>query len=396
MQTTNCRVLILKVAAPRVGNDVLRLAGKLEWLEVMRGLAACWVLLHHANQSVAVFIGPVRTVDLIGRNGYLGVDFFFLLSGFIIAYSSNRLIATGRGLAKYAQARLTRIYVPYLPVGIAVLVIYLLFPQISQTGRTPGILTSITLIPTASPTALAVAWTLVHEMIFYCIFSLYFLSRRALGIGLVLWTASICVAFLLAPPQDRGGFGYFLSPVNLCFLLGIGIYYMTRNGIYNIVGITFGLLGIGLVVLCAAQSDPNRVLSTAGFSGLIVWATSEQARTRYPGRFWLFLGAASYSIYLVHLPVESLSVRVIDRFASITPTFAFFIVSTLALAAGCVYHYFYERQMLKFVRRRLEKRTETVDSGLTERIGYDGNLRPTGRASLPADANAAQQSRIEQ
>ena len=93
---------------------------KLEWLEAMRGLAALWVVLHHAGLSVDHFVGSTGSQPWIDR-GVLGVDFFFVLSGFIIAFASQRLAERGGGVKEYLTARLIRIYVPYLPIGIAML-----------------------------------------------------------------------------------------------------------------------------------------------------------------------------------------------------------------------------------------------------------------------------------
>lgn len=69
---------------------------KLEWLEAMRGLAALWVVFHHAGQSVDHFVGGTGGQPWIDR-GFLGVDFFFVLSGFIIAFASQRLAERGGG-----------------------------------------------------------------------------------------------------------------------------------------------------------------------------------------------------------------------------------------------------------------------------------------------------------
>jgi exopolysaccharide production protein ExoZ len=117
-------------------------------------------------------------------NRYLGVDFFFVLSGFITTFSSHRLVESRKGASEYFWARLVRIYVPYLPVRIAMYVLYVLFPGTSEGDR-PSLSVLTTLTPLPSKPALSVAWTLVHEMIFYMIFSLWFVSLR------LFWTVMV-------------------------------------------------------------------------------------------------------------------------------------------------------------------------------------------------------------
>ena len=317
----------------------------------MRALAACWVLVHHAGQSINAFVGPLGAGNAVIANGYLGVDFFFVLSGFIIAFSSNRLLETGRGFGDYARARLIRIYVPYLPIGIAMLLLYLLLPDLSAADRAPGVLTSLTLLPTASPPALSVAWTLIHELLFYALFSLIFVSRRLLWLLLAAWAALISYQMLDGQPL-HSGLKYVLSPLNLCFLLGVVVYYLTRNGVTTAVAAVGGVVGILALVLEAGQAHPERWLLALGFAGFIVCALSSRAQRWSPGGGVLFVGAASYSIYLVHNPLLSVAVRVLKRFIpGVTPWPAFLLISSAALLAGLAYYYFYERHGLALARR---------------------------------------------
>lgn len=342
---------------------------RLEWLEAMRAAAACWVLLHHANQSVTAFVGPLGFDETIFLNGYLGVDFFFVLSGFIIAYSTNRLLQTGRGFADYAKARSIRIYIPYLPIGIAMLVLYQILPGLSAGERSPGILTSLTLLPTASPTALSVAWTLVHEMLFYALFSLIFLSKRILWTVLALWAVLIAIQFWVGQPFGREGWGYVLSPVNLCFLLGVAVYYLTRTGVATGVAVASALVGFAVVAFEATRVTPDRWLIALGFAGLIICASSAWAQKQSPGRVALLLGAASYSIYLVHNPFLSVAVRALRKvMPGISPLPAFLLMALAALAAGLAYYYFYERHGLKLAKKYSSKRAVLTSNAQLEVI----------------------------
>lgn len=319
----------------------------------MRALAACWVLVHHANQSVGAFIGPLPlgSSSAVIANGYLGVDFFFVLSGFIIAFSSQRLLETGRGFGDYARARLIRIYVPYLPIGIGILLLYLLFPGLSAADRSPGLLTSLTLLPTDKPPALSVAWTLIHEMLFYALYSLIFISRRLLWVLLTAWAGLISYYAEDGQPLQPL-LRYVLSPLNLCFLLGVVVYHLTHKGVTTLVAVAGGVGGILILALEAGQIAPERWLLALGFSGFIVCALSTWAQQFSPGQSVLFLGAASYSIYLVHNPSLSAATRVTKRFLpSIDPLAAFVLISASALLAGVAYYYFYERHGLRLIRR---------------------------------------------
>lgn len=316
----------------------------------MRAVAACWVLVFHASNSVDAFIAPWAQDSALIANGYLGVDFFFVLSGFIIAYSSNRLLETGRGVGDYARAWLIRIYVPYLPIGVTMLVLYQLLPGVSEADRSTSMLTSLTLLPAANPPALSVAWTLVHEMVFYALFSLIFISRRLLWLVLAAWAGLIAYQFTSGQTVDSG-WEYLLSPLNLCFLLGVLVFYATRRGVASPVALLGGAAGTILVTLEAGRDEPDRFLMAFAFAGFIVFAMSHWAQHWAPGKTMLFIGAASYSIYLIHHPALSVFVRLARHvLPGLAPATAFLLISSLALMAGLAYYYFYERHALAFAR----------------------------------------------
>jgi len=111
------------------GDCVSRTIGS---LQAGRGLAALAVVLHHAGLAGHDFGGPFVGYDLF-LPGYLGVDYFFVLSGFIIYHST---VGVGRTPADYLSARFRRVYLPYWPVGLTIALLYVLLPTLSQ--RTTG------------------------------------------------------------------------------------------------------------------------------------------------------------------------------------------------------------------------------------------------------------------
>ena len=158
-------------------------------LQVFRGLAAFAVVSHHAVVSTDAFVGIVPySINSILVKGYLGVDFFFVLSGFIIMYTHMNDNQTNSSLLRYILKRVTRIYPPYLPISITLIAFYKLMPELSASGgREYSLMSSFLLIPSDLPPALPVAWTLIHEMIFYTFFLLFFISPRVLFFGLMAW-----------------------------------------------------------------------------------------------------------------------------------------------------------------------------------------------------------------
>ena len=155
-------------------------------------------------------------------------------------------------------------------------------------------------------------------------------------------------------PLEREVWGYFLSPLNLCFLLGVALYYMSRNGVPK--RIALACLGLGSVALATqvAQDAPLRWLVALGFSALIVFAVSMIAQHFRPARWLIWAGAASYAIYLVHNPAQSLAVRLVSKaLPIITPGIAFLLVASLSLLAGLAYHLCYERQALRLAKGML-------------------------------------------
>lgn len=199
-------------------------------LQVFRGLAAAAVVAHHAALSTDAFVATMpeawmRVFDL----GAFGVDFFFVLSGFIIMHAHLDEAGRPERMGAYLFKRLTRIFPAYWPIGLALVGLYAALPSMSASGgREFSYLSSLLLLPSDKPPALSVAWTLVHELMFYAVFLQWFVSRRVFWAGLLVWVTCIAVAY--GSGFDAGWQRYPLGSLNIEFMLGMFAALLYRQG----------------------------------------------------------------------------------------------------------------------------------------------------------------------
>ena len=336
-------------------------AGKLEWLELMRGMAALWVVMHHAVLAVNDFIAPLGLGAQWARNGYLGVDFFFVLSGFIISHSSAALKGRGGGLLAYTQSRFIRVYFPYWPIGLGMLALYALFPSLSACSRETGFITSVFLLPSGEPPALSVAWTLVHEVMFYAVFGVFFYARRAGQLIMVTWLAGILWAWLISADVNNSAMGYLLSPLNVYFFVGMLVYRLSRQYVVSdVAALAFFMTGGALVIAQALSETPNRAVLGIGCAFMIL-AVQSRLFTKIPVHAsGLMLGAASYAIYLIHNPSVSAIIRAADAWHLGAWT-SWLIAVIVGTTAGIVYNLVLERRLLSLGRKILLKSGKSND-----------------------------------
>jgi peptidoglycan/LPS O-acetylase OafA/YrhL len=327
-------------------------------LQVFRGLAALAVVAHHAVLSTEAFVGTLpAAVSSLLTFGLLGVDFFFVLSGFIIMFAHMDDDRTQAAVKRYAFKRLTRIFPAYWPVGLGMIALYAAMPGLSAGGgRDYSLTSSVLLVPANAAPALSVAWTLVHELMFYGVFLLFFISRRWLVGGLLAWAILIVWANQSFVPT--GWLRYPLSLLNIEFMFGVGAAWLVRSRAFDGKGPAIAMVGsviacVALWLMAPEKSAYLRLLLALGLALFIVgFAVREQAATvRWPALL-LVLGNASYSIYLVHNPLLSITQRVAGLMSLAWPA-AMVWGLLLSVLAGWVYFRLIERPALRFFQSRL-------------------------------------------
>lgn len=263
-------------------------------LQLLRDLAAIAVVIFH--------FGLMPPTSLPFTAGAAGVDLFFVLSGFIIAYSSSR------GTRHFLARRLLRI-VPAYWIATILAALFAL-QDMAWRDASDWLIQSLFYLPgpQGRPALIFVAWTLVYELAFYGVYWLALLAgtRRAPVVAM----AGLPVIALVDVPGLPGPWPLFLE-----FAIGIGIYLLTdRSRITRRLNAGVGMLiagtGLALLPVLARLTGYNpddyqslgRVLTWGFPAGCIVLGAivAERSDLAVRSRAVLMLGAASYAIYLLH------------------------------------------------------------------------------------------------
>lgn len=335
-------------------------------LQIFRGIAALMVVYHHQWNAFSHFFSyENELLEFLAAIGKYGVDFFFVLSGFIITYTNFHRGGEIREIQPYLLNRMVRIYIPYLPIGMAMLMLYNLFESVSAADREVSWLTSLTLIPHGVP-ALSVAWTLVFEMMFYVLFILWFISKRAFNCFVIFWMLLILdknyFHFLIDVNHGSPIWSYFLSFYNLAFILGHVIaraYVVFPKPAEGLLWVGFG--GAFLVLYIKwidlpLFSHAYNLLMFICFGLMIRGSLNINVRQIRTIGFLLGIGNAPYSIYLIHNPVISFLVRIFPRFEMLMLDVLVFVSGfIICCLAGIFYSKIFEGFLLKKAKGSIGK-----------------------------------------
>ncbi len=349
-------------------------AGRLPSLEIGRGLAALAVVMFHANAGSRLVGGPdlhwMRALEH-------GVDFFFVLSGFIIFAAHADDIGKRGQILPYLLKRGIRLF-PLLwlvVIGYAALRILA-----GDTVDPMTLLRSLLPWPTLEDGAPVVVWTLRHEWLFYAVFALL-IWRPATGWPvLFLWVAGslLQIALVLAGAQGFSGSAAMIFSsytIDFAFGLALGLAFRHRNFRSRWLALYCGIGLLCMVLWLEESLDLNRHGVSDYLSlGALIWTPVLGAAfaiivfgllcvDRYiSSRNWLIsLGSASYAIYLVHTPVNAVLLRGADFLPAtlVQQGFLYPLLIGGGVGAGFALHYGFERPVSAWLKRRLLPRRTT-------------------------------------
>ena len=341
-------------------------------LDGLRGLAALVVVVWHT--------GATRLIP----GGYLAVDLFFVLSGFVLAYAFGER----RGWAAFMGARLKRLYPLYIAGALLGAVIFLRWvPFDARYAETVGAAAFMLPTPVAwgtyRPYPLDTpAWSLLFELLVNGVWFalLPWLSARALGAIIALSGALLALVIAANGGVQVGDAGAWFLPLGFTratfsFFAGVACFRVWKTHPANWAPPAW-LLGTTLLVpimlpLPRAIVDPLAVFVV--FPLLIYLGAGTALVGRAAGACDL-AGRASYAVYTLHAPLLSLgSVALV----ALLPTFghrAYLIAVIgvpLMLVVGVLADRFYDTP-LRSARFPTSRRTVVMDSAVDRASTGDG------------------------
>lgn len=296
--------------------------------------------------------------------GYLGVDFFFALSGFIILFAHRQDIGQPRQLIPFALKRFIRIYPFYWFFSAVVLIGAAASRGINRPPQnTADVFSVISLVRvTDFEPAVRAAWTLFHEVFFYALFAVAIWRRRVGMVMFVLWALVIVAAPMVVDTANLGAFmDMLVAPVNIGFFAGMAAFVIFGR-LSKRMALAALLAGVGLFSIWLRhdwQADEQvaakaclGVCFTLILSGAVAL---EKAGTSFNFPLLLLIGDASFILYLTHENVQSMCLKLMERLAPgfLTPAVIYAAILLLCVLLAVALYTHIEQRTLNVLKRLL-------------------------------------------
>ena len=375
--------------------------GTIQSLQILRFLAALIVVLDHcqfAGSTLANRAG--MTFEFPSVHGRLGVDIFFVISGFIMVYISSGRDEWCMRPGAFAIDRISRIVPIYYIATAAWIVLFLAAGYLNShhfdaRWSLREYLLSALFIPYLDPATrlpqpvLPQGWTLDYEMFFYALFAFAITFKRARGMiclfflffSLVIagqiWNVVTNNAFVLTTLKDGPGGNYFVvprfwfHPIILEFLTGAALALLRERMFAADMLVNFRYTTVVLIALIAAYTaaynaavisgpalDALRALTAIGAVSVCVLTKDTTPRSVLRD-LSVECGNASYSLYLSHSHILFIMISIWKRVGVAGAGVSSFLAISAAMCviASVLLHRAVEKPLSQYVRGLMRGRT---------------------------------------
>jgi peptidoglycan/LPS O-acetylase OafA/YrhL len=298
---------------------------RLAALTGVRALAALWVVLFHYQTHLETLLPVTVHLHRLIDAGYLGVDLFFVLSGFILAYNYGSRLGSGftaGGYVRFLQLRVARVYPVHLFTLNVVLVLYLLATaaELHVRGgpsRYSGIsyiwnLTMTHAWWTDLQTWNRPAWSISAEWLAYLLFPFMALafvrwrSRLVSAAGAIASYALLMLAFQMVFADNPGTMHEPLVRILTEFVAGCCLYkiYIETPRLHAAGSLSLAVAAVIVIAPFLVETSHHRGYVIAPLFGLLVLTLAYDSgplASLLSTRAAIFWGEASYALYMTHV-----------------------------------------------------------------------------------------------
>ena len=342
-------------------------ARRIAGLDVLRGLAALAVMLHHHGEYYDQLYRGRTPLSVNLHAGHFGVELFFIISGFVILMTVERR----RSVREFAMSRFTRLMPTFVAVLVLTSIVLSFWPMPPLQSPTPRqFLANLTMAAELMGESYVDLpyWTLTYELIFYIFMALVLAFGR---LGSIEWLGLIAIAIGLAflalidIKLHRRTSILLLVGYSNFFLIGICLYRIHAQQARPITWVTL-LIAIAVAALGGGErafyaSGALYFTLALGFTVLVWFMTSTHGRA-FAWRPLVSLGRISYPLYLVHVGLGFPLIRYLTERGWST-LWGVIAAGMLSVAVASVLHLFVEEPAERWLRGRLARRSVTLPSG---------------------------------
>lgn len=332
---------------------------KLNNLQILRGISALLVCCFHFREDIN--FPDFKVGDILFKNGSIGVPIFFVISGFIMNYTTRKLIISKSTvypeIIKFFKRRIIRILPLYYLLTFLWIVLggafLLYFHDKALLSRL--IHSLLFLSQENTPPVLFLGWSLNFEMFFYVIFgvSLIFRQKRSLFIILFFTFFYIIGHFL---DSSHPFWKMLTSSLNLYFIVGILMsIFLNKVEVPKKIALLLCFVGIIFFSLLFFNfiNFKNELITVAIVAGLVLsFLLGDYSLNIKGNKFLIFLGDISYSLYLSHPFVEIFFRRFKTEGLYTVPFFILKIIFAVGVASFL--YYFVEKKVTDYLKTKLK------------------------------------------
>ena len=344
-------------------------SGRLRAIDGLRFLAALYVAAYHYLAAGDAELGWGQAgatifpaLSGVAAYGWLGVEVFFVISGFAICLS-----CWGRSLGDFFRSRVVRLYPAYWAGVVLTCVVMYVTPAVRSPLSFTDALVNMTMLQEFMGVGNVdgVYWTLTVELRFYLLFALVvwmgLTYRRVVAFSLI-WTVAAAVAvaadnsllYLVAIPK--------YAPF---FLVGVGLYLIYRFGNQLLTWLIIGANAILALHYAVARMDhvaeevvnqPLQawVVALVLFGGAAVVLAVANGRLRWVRWRWItYAGALTYPFYLLHDRIGQAAIHWLYMRAGLSAYVVLPVTLIATLTVAWLVHRVVERPLASQLKRHL-------------------------------------------